>query len=71
MELSNRENWRSIALHLNYEVSSVGRFRNVNSGKIRKPSINVGGYYVVSVYNDGKFKMHYINRLVAQEFIEI
>ena len=69
MELSNRENWRSIALYLNYEFSSVGRDMNVNAGKILKPSLD-GGCYKVDLYIDGKGKKHLVHRIVACEFIE-
>ena len=70
MELSNRENWRSIDGYLNYEVSDVGRIRNVNTGKILKQSINSNGYYLVSLCNNGKVKKHKTHRIVAHEFIE-
>ncbi len=53
MELSNRENWRSVNLNLNYEVSSIGRVRNVDTGRILKPVLIKGGYYQVSLYNGG------------------
>ena len=69
MELTNRENWRSVNLYLNYEVSSVGRVRNVNTGRILKPSLD-GGYYKVYLYIDGKGKKHLLHRIVACEFIE-
>ncbi len=68
MELTNRENWRSINLYSNYEVSSVGRVWNVNTGRILKPSINTGGYYYVNLCNGGKVK-HKVHRLVAEAFI--
>ncbi len=69
MELTNRENWRSVNLYLNYEVSSVGRVRNVNTGRILRPSLD-GGYYKVYLYIDGKGKKHLLHRIVACEFIE-
>ena len=70
MELTNRENWRSISEYLNYEVSDVGRVRNVNTGKILKPSVSARGYLYVSLCNSGKIKKHLTHRLVASEFIE-
>ena len=68
MELTNRENWRSINLYLNYEISDIGRVKNVKTGRILKPSINTGGYYYVNLCNGGKVK-HKIHRLVAEAFI--
>ena len=70
MELSNRENWRSINGYLNYEVSDVGRIRNVNTGKILKATINTRGYFYISLCDNGKIKKHQVHRIVAQEFFE-
>ncbi len=67
--MTNRENWRSINLYLNYEVSSVGRVRNVDTGLILKPSLAIVGYYVVNLCSSKKAKKHYIHRLVAEAFI--
>ena len=68
MEMTNRENWRSINLNLNYEVSSVGGVRNVNTGLILKLALS-SGYYQDGLYNGGREKRHYIHRLVAEAFI--
>ena len=70
MELSNRENWRSIDGYLNYEVSDVGRIRNVNTGKILKQYFASSGYYKVSLCGKGKVKQCFVHKLVAREFIE-
>ena len=56
MELTNIENWRSINLNLNYEVSDIGRVKTVKTGLIRKPALS-RGYYTVSLYIDGKEKI--------------
>ena len=69
MELTNRENWRSINLYLNYEVSSIGRVRNVDTGLILKPYLAIVGYYVVNLCSHNKAKQHKIHRLVAEAFI--
>ena len=69
MELSNRENWRSVNLYLNYEVSSVGRVKNVNTGKMLKPYLGSNGYYIISLCSNGNVKKPKIHRLVAQAFI--
>ena len=49
MELNNRENWRSVKLNLNYEVSDIGRVKNVKTGRILKPSVLNSGYYYVNL----------------------
>ena len=67
--MTNRENWRSINLYLNYEVSSIGRVRNVDTGLILKPYLAIVGYYVVNLCNSKKAKQHKIHRLVAEAFI--
>lgn len=60
------ELWRIIRNHSNYEVSSEGRVRNRNTGKILKPRNNKK-YARVNI--DGKDK--YVHRLVAENFYEI
>ena len=70
MELSNRENWRSMHSHLNYEVSEIGGVRNGNTGKMLKPSVINSGYYQVTLSMKNKIKKHTVHRLVAGQFIE-
>ena len=70
MELSNRENWRSVKLNLNYEVSDIGRVKNVKTGRILKPSVLNSGYYYVNLSMKSKVNKHLVHRLVAGEFIE-
>ncbi len=48
----------------NYEISSHGRVRNINTMRILNPGIRKG-YYYVSLWKNNKVKKHQIHRLVA------
>ncbi len=52
-----------------YEVSNLGRVRNVLRDKQLKPSINTHGYYRVALTKDKKAKHFKVHRLVALNFI--
>lgn len=63
------EEWLDITGYENmYQVSSLGRVRNRNTGYILKPLMKKG-YQVVNLYSNKKMKTHAIHRLVAQAFI--
>jgi hypothetical protein len=65
------EIWKTITNFPNYEISNLGNIRNSNNKYIMKPFTNEAGYLRISLYNDTiKRKKFYIQRLVAQEFIE-
>lgn len=66
----NAEAWASIDLFKNYEVSTLGRVRNVNSGKILKPQLKTNGYFAVILCENGKVYNKCIHRLIGQTFIE-
>lgn len=51
-----------------YEISNQGRVRNKITGKILKPNIKNGYYYLI-LCKDEIHKHHYIHRLVASAFI--
>ena len=53
-----------------YQVSSLGKVKNLKYNKILKRTINKGGYMVVSLSKNNKSKKYYVHRLVAQTFIE-
>lgn len=53
-----------------YLISSEGRVKSFKTvERILSSADNGKGYQVVSLWLDGKHKMHYIHRLVAQAFI--
>ena len=47
---ANIEQWRLINDYDNYEVSSHGRVRNNNTGRILKPGINSSGYHFANLH---------------------
>jgi len=63
------ETWKDIDIdgYENYEVSSFGKVRNKNTGRILKAA-NKGGYYSVSLSNK-KSKTFSVHQLVAKAFI--
>lgn len=62
------EQWAQIA-DSHYSVSSEGRVRNDNNGKI-KSLVNTGdGYYHTDLYSEGKRETKKVHRLVAEAFI--
>lgn len=68
------ELWRPIPGFSNYEVSSLGRVRNIN-GYILKPWNGYGKngryYKKVGLYSNGKRVAMFIHRLVFFSFYEI
>jgi len=70
MNIGNNEVWRAIDGYLNYEVSSHGRVRNSNTGRIMKQSFDGHGYYKTDLYNNGKKRSINTHRLVCTAFNE-
>lgn len=67
------EIWKEISgYNGRYQVSSWGRVRNVETGKLLKPYKNSKGYLKVGLKVHGKRvpDKHRVNRLVAKAFIE-
>jgi len=64
------EEWRSMSGFINYQISNLGRIRNVNTGRILKLYLSNIGYYAVSLYSNSKRSIRLIHRVVAQEFID-
>lgn len=67
------EEWRLITLPKvvgnTYEVSSLGRVRDIGKDRLRNPSDHTGGYHIVSLKSViGIFRPFYLHRLVAWEF---
>lgn len=64
------ENWRAIEGYEGiYEVSDLGRVRNVKTGRILRPGNDKDGYMLVVLCFSGKPKSFRLHRLVAQAFI--
>ena len=64
------EEWKTISEWINYQVSNLGRVRNINTGRILKPGHNTSGYLYVALFHESNNKKQYVHRLVAQEFID-
>lgn len=67
------EEWRTVVIDGevwdNYEVSNLGRVRNVKTNKIKSFSDNGSGYLRVRLSKNGRTKNFYVHRLVAFVFI--
>jgi hypothetical protein len=67
------EQWKRVIIdniEWNYEVSTLGNVRNVDTSRILKSRDNGNGYLIVKLYKNGKQKTFYVHRLVAFAFIE-
>jgi len=66
-----KERWKIIKGYKNYAISTKGRVRNLNTGKLLKhQSSRRGGYYAfVNLYNAGNRKNANVHTLVATAFI--
>ena len=63
------EIWKGIKDYSKYEVSNLGRVRNIKTGRILKPNFS-GRYYSVELFNETGSKRKNIHRLVAEAFVE-
>jgi len=65
--MEDTEVWKRLENYDNYEVSTFGKIRNTNTGRILKQAI-MGGYYCVGL-SSGKTKTYSVHQLVAKAFI--
>lgn len=63
------EAWVKILDFPNYEVSNLGRVKNVKSNRVMKLAFDKGGYSVVMLSNKNTRKLVKVHRLVAEAFI--
>lgn len=63
------EIWKTIQGYESYEVSSFGNVRNINSGRILKPTLR-SGYQSLSLSKENVKKTYSIHTLVASHFLE-
>ena len=54
----------------NYEVSNLGKVRNIKSGRTLKPSLNQDGYLKHCLSENNKQKYLYLHRIIATAFID-
>ena len=64
------EVWKTISEFPNYQVSSLGRVRNISTGRVLKGFDNGYGYLKVELFKAGKGYTRKIHRLVAEAFLE-
>lgn len=65
------EQWKTLEMYPDYEVSSSGNVRSLKHGKHRilKPRPSSDGYYSIVTCMNGKEASHRIHRLVALSFL--
>ena len=54
----------------NYEVSNLGKVRNIKSGRTLKPKLTHNGYLVHGLCENNKRKNLYLHRIIATAFID-
>ena len=64
------EEWRSINGFINYQVSNIGRVRNVKTGRIFNQNLDTNGYCYVKLRQDNEPTNCRLQRLVAKEFLD-
>lgn len=64
-----KEEWISVNQYYNYMISNFGKVLNTKTGRILNPIKSKQGYLKVNLYINGKGKMFYIHRLVAEHFV--
>lgn len=54
----------------NYEVSNLGKIRNIKTGIVLKPQLHSAGYLMHALYGHGKKKFLLLHRIIATAFID-
>ena len=71
-KITDMEEWKPVPNYPSYEVSSKGRVRNVDRGRMLTPWDNAckrrRSDKCICLYKDGKRKTFYISKLVALVF---
>ena len=64
----NAEYWRTVDGFPKYDVSTDGRVRYINTGRIKRCTVMKNGYIQVSLTKDNISSRPYVHRLVATAF---
>lgn len=62
------EKWAKIPGY-DYEISSLGRVRNLNTGRIKVNCIEKVWYFTVGLFKNGIGRTHRIHRLIMEAFV--
>ena len=54
----------------NYEVSNLGKVRNIKTGIVLKPRLHRNGYLMHQLCENNKRKFLYLHRIIATAFID-
>ena len=68
--MSEVETFVKIEAFEKYEVSNLGRVRNMKSGRILKPQLHRDGYLVHLLCENNKKKNLFLHRIIATAFID-
>ena len=68
--MSEVETFVKIVGFENYEVSNLGRVRNIESGRVLKPKLTEYGYLRHGLYKNNKQKYLFLHRIIATTFID-
>lgn len=64
------EQWKDVVGYEGlYEVSNLGRVRNIKTGLVLKPRIDRWGYYILNLHKNKRQYTHSVHRLVAKAWI--
>lgn len=69
MEEKLEEVWKPIDECYNYEISNLGRVKNIKTGKHLKSCIRPDGYANITLNINNKNKTYKVHRLIAHAFI--
>jgi hypothetical protein len=64
------ERWKVIDGYDNYSVSSFGRVKNTDTGRVLRGELGTHGYLIISLSKNGKGKTFRVHILVAHAFID-
>lgn len=65
----SKEEWRQVVGFEDYEVSSLGSVRNIETGRLLTGYTDKGGYIRVNLRKNGRWHHKLIHRLVTETFI--
>lgn len=67
---TDKEIWKDVKGFPGYQVSNLGRVKNVKKDVLLTPHPSKYGYYHIGLYQNGVRKNLYIHRLVAEAFLD-